>query len=185
MQVHLHSIGPNFEAELLSHFKAAATRIKTLGVDHWQYWHAPPAHKLQWIREGLANGEFFFASRAEQRNESAVEKATEARMAERTEPIGMLRIMKEDTLYWGQTTGNARYVHSLIVFPPYNGKGWGRTILDAVAARAKGDGCQFLRLDCDRNNPKLCAFYESYGFVEVGEVALPLSTYTLYQKTLV
>ena len=166
MQVQLQPIGTDREGEVLGLFQTAATRIRDLGVDHWQYWHEPPQHKLDWMREGLALGEFFFAFSPDGGH------------------VGMVRIMKEDALYWGKNNTPARYVHSLVVLPEHTGQGWGKVILETVEQQALKEGISLLRLDCDRNNPRLCAFYEALGFQPVGEVKLPLSTYQLYEKDL-
>ncbi len=151
---------------VLDLFKSTAEKIQKKGVDHWQYWHDPPPAKIQWVQEGITNQEFYFVNN------------------EKGENIGMVRIMDEDLLYWGEVDGKSKFVHSLVVREEYNGKGIGATILQAIETQAREENCEFIRLDCDSKNPRLCQFYENLNFQKVGTSELPLSTYNLYQKEL-
>ncbi len=151
---------------VLSLFKKTAEKIQRKGVDHWQYWHDPPLSKKQWVNEGIDKQEFFFVDDDKGQN------------------IGMVRIMDEDLLYWGEVKGKSKFVHSLVVREEYNGKGIGSEILHRIENLARKENCEFLRLDCDSKNPKLCSFYENLGFEKVGTAELPLSVYNLYQKIL-
>lgn len=87
-------IKPEELPEVLDFFKAAAKKIAQKNIDHWQYWKNPPPEKVSWVKKGIANNEFFF-----------IEDQAENR-------IGMVRILKEDLLYWGEQEENANYVHS-------------------------------------------------------------------------
>jgi len=69
---------------VLSLFKDAAIKISKKKVDHWQYWKNPPMEKVQWVEEGIRNKEFFFI------------KTTDS------ETIGMVRILEDDLMYWGE-----------------------------------------------------------------------------------
>ncbi|MCM5663373.1 GNAT family N-acetyltransferase [Galbibacter mesophilus] len=155
------------KATVLRLFKEAAEKIDKKGVDHWQYWKNPPAEKVKWVEEGLKNDEFFFIHDV-QNNDT----------------IGMVRILKEDLLYWGKQVKKAKYVHSLVIKENYNGKGIGTKVLKEIAQQAKNDSCEYLRLDADAKNPKLCNYYEKQGFKKVGTKQLPLSTYNLYEMEL-
>lgn len=159
-------IKPEELPEVLDFFKAAAKKIAQKNIDHWQYWKNPPPEKVSWVKKGIANNEFFF-----------IEDQAENR-------IGMVRILKEDLLYWGEQEENANYVHSLVVAEKYNGCGMGETILEQIADKAREDNYDFLRLDCAANNLKLCHYYEKQGFIKVGEQVLSQLTYNLYQKKL-
>lgn len=151
---------------VLDMFKAAAEKIAEKNIDHWQYWKNPPQEKIQWVEAGLKNGEFVFI------------------YTNKGQKIGMVRILNEDVLYWGVQEQKAKYVHSLAIQEAFNGKGFGKKVLQAIAEEAKQARCMFLRLDADSKNPKLCKYYEDMGFVKVGEKQLPLSVYNLYQKSL-
>ena len=154
------------QEEVIHMFQAAADKISRMQIDHWQYWKNPPSEKIEWVKEGLANGEYFFVQNADQ------------------EIIGMLRILDEDLMYWGEQEEKAKYIHSLVVKEKFNGKGIGAQIIEKVATEAKENHCKYLRLDADAKNPKLCSYYEKQGFKQVGATKLTISTYNLYQKEL-
>lgn len=166
MQFTFRQIFPTDQPEVMAVFKRAAEKIHKKNVDHWQYWHNPPQEKLDWLEEGLRNKEYFF-----------IENETGTR-------IGMVRILDEDQLYWGEQTEKAKYVHSLVVEDAYNGQGLGAKILEAIATQAKAQGCRYLRLDADARNPRLCRYYEALGFEHVGQKKLTISSYNLYQREL-
>ncbi|GAB3002202.1 hypothetical protein GCM10027284_19920 [Cyclobacterium sediminis] len=149
---------------VLNLLKEAAEKINRMQIDHWQYWKNPPQEKVRWIEEGIKNGEFFFIDDQDKNN------------------IGMVRMLNEDLLYWGKQKDKAIYVHSLIVKEAYNGRGIGQRILEEIGHKAKKNECQYLRLDSDSKNPKLCKYYEKLGFKKVGVKDLPLSTYNLYER---
>ncbi len=151
---------------VLQLFKEAAVRIAQMNIDHWQYWHNPPAEKVAWVEAGIKNKEFYFIKNS----------------AEIT--IGMLRMMDEDLLYWGPQKDKSIYIHSLIVKEAYAGNGIGEIILKQIAHDAQSKGCQYLRLDADAKNEKLCAYYTKQGFEQVGVQELTISSYNLYQLVL-
>lgn len=150
--------------EVLALFKITAEKINKLNIDHWQYWKNPPQEKIKWIEEGIKNKAFFFIDTSHSKN------------------IGMVQILNKDLLYWGEQEGKAKYVHSLVVKEAYNGMGLGSKILQEIANNAKNENCKYLRLDADSKNQKLCKYYENLGFEKVGSIALPISTYNLYEK---
>lgn len=150
--------------EVLAMFKTAAERISKMNVDHWQYWKNPPQEKINWVEAGIENQEYFYVL-----NEENIK-------------IGMLRILDEDLLYWGNQNETAKYVHSLVVKDEFTGKNLAKEILDKVEVCAQKDNCKYLRLDCDSKNQKLCAFYENLGFKKVSKKELAFSVYNLYEK---
>lgn len=152
--------------QVLQLFKRSAERIRKMNIDHWQYWTNPPTEKIKWVEEGITNKEFFF-----------IKTSTD-------DTVGMVRIMSEDVLYWGNQETPAKYIHSLVVTERYNGNGMGQIIIEHIEAIAKSELCKYLRLDADAKNPKLCNYYENLGFKKVGSKELPLSTYNLYEKKL-
>jgi GNAT superfamily N-acetyltransferase len=81
------------------------------------------------------------------------------------ENAGTLRFQLEDEEYWPDLpSGDSAFVHRLAVRPRFAGTGVGAALLDWAADRAKELGRHFLRLDCDRDRPRLRAFYERNGF---------------------
>lgn len=166
MNITFHQIHKDEFPAVLSLFKEAAEKIAKMNIDHWQYWKNPPAEKITWVKDGIKNNEYFFIKNTNH--------AT----------VGMVRILNEDLLYWGEQKEPALYVHSLTVKEAYNGLGLGKIILDAIETQAKTKKRNFLRLDADSKNPKLCKFYENLGFKKVGKKTLPISTYNLYEKNI-
>lgn len=164
MELSFKPIQDKDQTQVINLFKAAAHKINRMNIKHWQYWKNPPKEKLEWVEEGIKSQEYYFVKNQEE------------------ETIGMLRILDEDLLYWGQQSKKAKYIHSLVVVEKYNGKGIGKQIIDKVEKRAKKEHCQYLRLDADSKNPKLCRYYEKQGFKKVGTKQLPISTYNLYEK---
>ncbi|NER17563.1 GNAT family N-acetyltransferase [Spongiivirga citrea] len=151
---------------VLDLFKEAALKIEKMNIDHWQYWKNPPKEKIEWIQEGIKNKEFYFIKNTD------------------STTIGMVRILKEDLLYWGKQKEKSLYIHSLVVKDNNENKGIGKIILEQIKNDAKNKGYKYLRLDADSKNSKLCYYYEKQGFEKVGIKELPLSINNLYQKEL-
>jgi ribosomal protein S18 acetylase RimI-like enzyme len=167
MQIIFTPIQIRDKDKVLNLFKEAADKIFRMGIDHWQYWKNPPPEKIQWVEEGILNGEFFFTQ-----NEGG-------------ETLGMVRVLQEDILYWGKQEEKAVYVHSLVVREQFKGQQIGKLVLQNIEKEAKNNNCRFIRLDADSKNPKLCTYYEKLGFELVGNKSLPMSIYNLYQKEIV
>lgn len=60
------------------------------------------------------------------------------------------------------------YLDSLGVFPDYRGRGVGRALIEAMAARAAAAG-KPLGLLCEKSNRRARRLYDSLGFRKVGE----------------
>ncbi len=167
MNLTFTQINPKDKNEVLTMFKEAAEKIAKMKIDHWQYWKNPPVEKIKWVEEGIKNNEFFSIKDPEEKT------------------LGMVRILNEDLLYWGKQEEKAVYIHSLVIKEKFEGKGFGKIVLQKIENDAIKDGCAYLRLDADSKNQKLCGYYERNGFIKVGTKQLPLSKNNLYQKKLV
>jgi L-amino acid N-acyltransferase YncA len=151
---------------VLSFLKEAAQWLHDNNINQWQYWLQPPADKIQWVKDGISNNEFYFVLNQYQ------------------ERIAIFRLMNEDELYWGKRNEQAIYVHSLVVKRKASGTGWGKLILEMIANDAAQKGIRLFRLDCSAANKDLCGYYESLGFIKVGEKQMPYSLNNLYEKAL-
>ena len=58
---------------------------------------------------------------------------------------------------------------NITVAPEYQRQGWGRLMLDALAAWARAQGVQWLWLEVRRSNLHAQRVYERYGYRRVGE----------------
>jgi GNAT superfamily N-acetyltransferase len=65
--------------------------------------------------------------------------------------------------------GASTFVHKLAVRPSFQGKGLSREMLDYAATLSAAQGIPRTRLDCAADRPKLCAVYESAGYMKVSE----------------
>jgi len=58
---------------------------------------------------------------------------------------------------------------NITVAPAYQGQGWGRVMLEALALWAKGQGAQWLWLEVRVSNARALRIYEHHGYRRVGE----------------
>ncbi|MDJ1160292.1 bifunctional GNAT family N-acetyltransferase/NUDIX hydrolase [Burkholderia gladioli pv. gladioli] len=100
-------------------------------------------------------------------------------------PVATFSLDWDDETYWGPQEPIAGYVHGLCVRKGFNGRGLGSFIIDWCANQVRILNRRFVRLGCDARNTRLCAYYESLGFVRVGTKPMPESTDymdSLYEK---
>jgi [ribosomal protein S18]-alanine N-acetyltransferase len=58
---------------------------------------------------------------------------------------------------------------NITVAPEFQGQGWARTMLDALALWTRGQGMQWLWLEARVSNVRALHVYERYGFRRVGQ----------------
>ena len=58
---------------------------------------------------------------------------------------------------------------NITVDPPWQGQGWGRIMLDALALWARAQGAQWLWLEVRTSNTRSQQVYDRYGYRRVGE----------------
>ena len=58
---------------------------------------------------------------------------------------------------------------NITVDPDYQGQGWGRVMLDALALWSRGQGAQWLWLEVRQSNQRAQQVYLRYGYRRVGE----------------
>ncbi len=150
----------------LSLLKQAAETLQQKEIDQWTFWLNPTDEKVNWIKEGFLNQEFFFVENNYK------------------EIVGMFRLLDQDGLYWGKQSVRANYIHSLVVDKKFAGKNIGNSIISLIETTAINNGVFRIRLDCNASNPALCSYYERLNFIKVGEKQMPHSLNTLYEKEL-
>jgi ribosomal protein S18 acetylase RimI-like enzyme len=98
---------------------------------------------------------------------------------------GTFSLALSDEEHWGPQEPVACYVHGLSVRNGFYGRGIGGAMLDWCAHRAGELNRRLVRLDCAVHNGKLCAYYESLGFVRAGLYEEPGAdgvVWSLYEK---
>lgn len=148
---------------ILSMLKSASEELSQKGVEQWSYWQSPPKEKIEWLKQGLLNNEFFFVYYKNQQ-------------------VGMFRLLYKDELYWGKQNNPAGYIHSLVIKSDYKGQEFGSKIIERVQKELIYKKIELMRLDCVSHNKRLCGYYEKLGFKKVGVVQMPLSLNNLYEK---
>jgi GNAT superfamily N-acetyltransferase len=86
------------------------------------------------------------------------------------EPVGTYVLRWADEPVWGPDDGAAGYLHRLAIRPELAGRGIGAQLISDASGRARRYGRPWLRLDCDRDNGRLRAYYEALGFSYAGDV---------------
>jgi len=152
--------------QVLNILQLTARNLNHKNIDHWQYWLNPSESRISWLKEGVSQLQYFFA------------------FNDKDQQVGMFRLMDIDELYWGIKDDKARYIHSIVILPEFTGQEWGQKMILQLEKLIKNDDVDYLRLDCNKANPFLCSYYESLGFVKVGEKLMPHSLNNLYEKKL-
>jgi ribosomal protein S18 acetylase RimI-like enzyme len=98
-------------------------------------------------------------------------------------PVATFVLRWSDELVWGPDDGQAGYLHRLATHPDVAGRRIGAQLITAAADLTRERGRRWLRLDCDRDNQRLRAYYEALGFTHAGDVTgLPRSTRPGYRS---
>ena len=98
---------------------------------------------------------------------------TPAAIAEQTAKGHVFHLLYEDEELVGYVSHQVDYlpgttkIHKLYLLPATQGKGYGRLLIDFVAAAARAAGQTVLRLDVNYEN-RAIGFYEHLGFRKVG-----------------
>jgi GNAT superfamily N-acetyltransferase len=82
-----------------------------------------------------------------------------------TAAVGTMRLTTSDPRFWPDALpGEALYLHRLAVRRTAAGGPASSALLRHAVACAAAQGAAFLRLDCDRERPRLRQVYERFGF---------------------
>lgn len=74
-----------------------------------------------------------------------------------------------DALVWDEKDADpAIYLHRIVTNPAFRGKGYVRHITAWAEAYGQAAGKQFVRLDTDKENVRLNAYYQECGYVFCG-----------------
>jgi GNAT superfamily N-acetyltransferase len=102
--------------------------------------------------------------------------------AEDGEPVATVTILDDDPMYWPGKPNDALYVHKLAVRRDQAGRGIGAAIIEWANAEAAEAGRDFLRLDCQGDNPGIRDYYEGLGFEHRGDLEMNGQPMSLYER---
>jgi len=88
----------------------------------------------------------------------------------------------DDPTFWGDRPPDAAYLHKFAVRRDFAGRGIGAALVEWAAGQAAAAGRGFLRLDCQRDDPGIRAYYERLGFEYRGDVDHPRFAAALYER---
>jgi ribosomal protein S18 acetylase RimI-like enzyme len=137
-------------AAVLGVLDEAAAWLWSQGIRQWPEYFEP-----QWVLPRLEAGETWLGWSGR-------------------EAVGTFTLQWEDAAWSDHRDDDAGYVHRLAV--RRSSPGLGRMLLDDAAAKVRGAGRHFLRLDCMSANEALRAYYAGLGFEPRGEVVVPGAT---------
>ncbi|WP_188999302.1 GNAT family N-acetyltransferase [Deinococcus roseus] len=86
----------------------------------------------------------------------------------KNQPVAGMVLQEKDFLWDGVADGEALYLHKLAVSRTRAGQRLGRDMIDFARQEAARRKKPLLRLDTSAKHPKLCKYYEDYGFEFVG-----------------
>lgn len=69
-----------------------------------------------------------------------------------------------DPIIWRERDGNSIYLHRIVADQRYRGLNSFGTVLDWAARHARERNLGFIRMDTWADNPRIIAYYESFGF---------------------
>ena len=144
---------------VLSILEEAACWLASRGIDQWPPGSLPRRRILERIRRG----EMYLA---------ALDGKT----------FGTLALQWSDEEVWGDTPGDAGYVHGLAIRRAFAGRGLGRELLRWAEDRVALSGRGSLRLDCRAENQGLNEYYGRAGFRWRGRVRAWGMEVNLYER---
>ncbi|EKN67600.1 GCN5-like N-acetyltransferase [Neobacillus bataviensis LMG 21833] len=91
---------------------------------------------------------------------------------------------KYQELKWEDEVGKSLLIHRLAVHPDYQGKGYGKQLLQFAEDYARGNGFSSIRLDVFSLNTGAVKMYERAGYQERGMIRFPFraAPYLCFEK---
>jgi ribosomal protein S18 acetylase RimI-like enzyme len=140
--------------------------LRKKGVNQWDRYY--PNRFV--IREDLKHGTLFGIQEGKQLVGAIVLDRKESK--------------KYKNLPWEDVFGKPLVIHRLAVHPLYQGKGFGKMLLQFAEEFARNNGNSSIRLDVYSENPGALAMYERKGYRKVGAIRFPfrLVPYYCFEK---
>jgi GNAT superfamily N-acetyltransferase len=85
------------------------------------------------------------------------------------EAAATLTLLWDDPFFWGERPPDAVYLHKLAVRRAFAGRGLGAAVVEWVDEHAASVGREYVRLDCQRDDPGIREYYERLGFEHCGD----------------
>jgi ribosomal protein S18 acetylase RimI-like enzyme len=76
----------------------------------------------------------------------------------------MILTFEDDYIWTEAKSKTSGIIHKLSVKRDFAGMGYSEKLIEYAKKKCSDSNLQYLRLDCDANRKKLCAFYERNGF---------------------
>lgn len=123
--------------------------------------------RAEWIRaKGSRQWQIFLSDDGERLVTHLIATGRTRLVTHAGRDVGTLRLDWTDERFWGANglDGTAGYVHSLATSLDFAGQRLVAHLLQWACDRIVQEGRELIRIDCDATNPKLIAYYESFGF---------------------
>lgn len=94
--------------------------------------------------------------------------------------IATLLLSFQDPFFWPHVpAGTSGFIHKVAIRRQFAGKARTKLLIDFAADICREKGISCIRLDCDANRKRLCAFYSSAGFTLVGHRQYQTTKYSV------
>lgn len=97
---------------------------------------------------------------------------------------GTFTLVDHDPSYWGKLAGTFAHLHRMAVRRSLGGRGIGGQMVSRAAELAIVQNSPALRLECLCEATRLRRYYESFGFVAIGNVEYSGLQLALYERSL-
>jgi ribosomal protein S18 acetylase RimI-like enzyme len=104
-----------------------------------------------------------------------------------TVAVATFVLIYKDTQFWPLEIGmdgSALYLHRFAIKNSFRGKKLGQQIIKWIATEADNKKLDYIRLDCNKNNKKLCEHYKNLGFKEFSATKSKHGLVALFQRTI-
>ncbi|MFJ5715296.1 GNAT family N-acetyltransferase [Neobacillus sp. NPDC093127] len=164
----IHTIGLNELKEVNQFYAEITANLRIKGVNQWDRFY--PNRFV--IKADIKKGNLF-GIQADKQVVGAVALDTN-------------ESKKYRDLLWEDVNGSPLIIHRLAVHPQYQGKGFGKKLLQFAEDYALTNGHTSIRLDVFSDNPGALTMYERAGFQERGIIRFPFRKvpYICFEKIL-
>lgn len=94
-----------------------------------------------------------------------VENGLQYKIVQEGEIIGVFSVCYTDKIIWREKDqGDSIFIHRMAINPKYRDQGQFSRVMKWAIHHAKKRGLNYIRIDTWRDNPKLMAYYQKFGF---------------------